>query len=606
MEFAEYVFKTEICLDKSPTDDEKTAKKIAKWISALMNTSGGLILLYSSRPDSDRKRDKWMMGLEFFLTNNSIPESLLQSLVRYRYLETDGQLRIYVFVGQSPSVVIFHFYAFGRRTAGVGPIKDADRVRKMLNESHSSTSGSKCLSQMNELIEGDAFKMDYPIPIQYRESETMEFKHCYSYGRGNSEKTELSCFEATELKHRLGKYLEYLSAFANTHGGSLVLGVDEHGQYPLVRGFPVTQNQEREETSISEYLETRLEKCIWHGDPEYKPVKGQDWDIFYHKVISEDGTERKMIEVRITKHSGGMFLQPPLYYCVDSNGEIEEKKIEWINHLETDTLDVDSEDKQSQLQKHIERGGPEVIGQDVQDKIVPSVPAQDEIISNLPGQDGIIPNVPGAIPACAPVPESKIPKSFKESQSEHKSQILVQGLSIHDCCTKRMVRYIQTCKGENIWYPCIEQTLKKTFRNACSEKVVTFLQAKGWHGVASVIEIAKESNTANGCDLGDHSLIYHVLIINEKEPPTIICCICDHSNCTETKPNMEKLVGYVLDSGAYIEEAVPDEYIKQTVPVNKQYRSTNSTGQQTVPVNKQYRSTNSTGLVCFTLMLRCC
>ena len=56
-EFAEYIFKTEICLDKSPKDAEKITKEIAKWISALMNTSGGLILLYSNRPASDRKRD---------------------------------------------------------------------------------------------------------------------------------------------------------------------------------------------------------------------------------------------------------------------------------------------------------------------------------------------------------------------------------------------------------------------------------------------------------------------------------------------------------------------------------------------------------------------
>ncbi len=499
-----------------------------------MNTAGGLILLYTNRPDSDRKRDYWIMGFESVLANNWISESLLQSLIRYRYLETDGHLRIYIFVSKAPSLVTFNFYAFGRRATGVRPIKDPHRIQEMLNESsHSSANGGICLSQMPDLITAGHVKVNDPIPVIYRERETMEFKHCYCGA------SELPSFEVTKLKHRLIEYLEYLSAFANTHGGSLVLGVEERGNFPVVRGFPITENQEADEKCITEYLKKRLEKCIWHGDPDYKPVMGQDWNVFYHKVLEEDGYgyERKIIEVRITKHIGGMFLHSPVYYIVDGNGDLEEKNMfnEWKLHVQTNNLDVVNRDMQSLLWKHFNREVPKINDQ----------AAPKSIAANLP-EDKPQPDVA----ATAAAAKSKLPMSFKESQSEYKSDIIIRSLSMHDCCTNRMMKHIQTFQGDKNWYPSFEHTQKR-LPGDISEKLMTFLKAQEWNGVASVIEIPMESKVRKECFplTAGHSFLFHVLTIRKHEAPVLMCFIGDKSHCEITYQDLEKLVVWALDSG---------------------------------------------------------
>ncbi len=89
---------------------------------------------------------------------------------------------------------------------------------------------------------------------------------------------------------------------------SLMLGVEESGKFPVVRGFPTTENQEEDEKCITEYLKKILQKCIWHWDPDYKPEKGKDWN-------EENGRERKIIEIGIAKHSGGVFIQSPVLCC---------------------------------------------------------------------------------------------------------------------------------------------------------------------------------------------------------------------------------------------------------------------------------------------------
>ncbi len=555
-EFAEHTFKTEICIEKSPTDAGSIVKEIAKHMTAFMNTSGGLILLYSNIPGSDKARDNWIMGFESHLKNNWIPESLLQALVRYQYLEKDGQLCIYIFVSKSPHLVTFEFHAYGRLATCVSPIKDIQRVQAMIHEPQECSRRTECPSQMRKLLpEDQAFSIGYRIPVEYRESETMEFKHCYcGTSQETSEKTELPWFTANELKRKLGDHLKYLSAFANTQGGSLVLGVEETGEFPVVRGFPVTPNQKAAESQVTKYLKKRLEKCIWHGDPDYKPVMGQDWGVVYHKVIADDGGERKMIEVRIAKHSGGMFLQSPAYYVVDKDGKTEEKKdfSDWSAHFQdiAATSHSDTTDTQQDLRKHTESEGTEINSQANRDNPVLSAPKDQ----------------PQPVTAVAAI-ETKVPRFFKESDSEYKTDILVQGLSMHDCCTIKMSQHIKSLqrKGDKVWFPPIDHIRQQLPNNAHCDKLITFLQAKEQNWLASLIETDKQPDTAREYDVP--GWMCYLLLLGEQEPPLLMCCVGRGSHCDISKQDMESLVADALNIGRVLKR------IFLAITANQQHQS---------------------------------
>ncbi len=537
-EFAEDTFKTEISLDKSlksRTDRDGVVQEIAKWISALMNTSGGLILLYSNTPDSDKDRDNWIQSFEHFI-DYWIPESLIRPVVRYKFLELDGKVRIYIFVCRSRNLVTFDFHAYSRLAASVRKLyaNDYPMVQELLNESGSSPRGLPCQSQMKTLLqEREAFTVDELLPVTHSESETMEFKHFFT--NVESKRVELCWFEADELTSRLEKYMKCLCAFANTQGGSFVVGVKEETKSPVIRGFSVIQNQEKEQQKVTDYLTRKLGKCIWHGDPDYKPEKGKDWDVLYHKVIGEDETERRLIEICIAKHSGGMYLQSPEYYVVDwKDGICEATRKVDIKHWKKLFLAcAGRNDTRTDLRKHIDtnREFAEMDYQEDQDNHGPEVQPQ---------------------PVTAEVAaESKLPKSFKESHSEHKSDIVVQPLKRHDCCTDRMAKYITTLLPESNkmqWYPSMEYIQKRFPSKAYGDRLVTFLQNKAWTGLASVIGIDQQESDTTKIPQG-HSLICHILKISKAQDPLLMFCIASKEQSQLTEQVLSGLVCYALDVG---------------------------------------------------------
>ena len=543
----------EIQVDRSPNDDEKTSKEIGKWTTALMNTSGGLIVLYCKKPDSDQQRDKWLMGLESALVNNWIPESIVQSLIRFQYREIDEQLRVYMFVGKAPHVITFSYNAYGRHATCIRPIRDATRVQQMLCERPSSFSNVEWLSPMKKLLtKVQAFKVGDPIPAEYRENKDMEFKHCYT---DISKRKELHSFGVKELKQRLhgdGGYIQYISAFANTHGGSLVLGVEEGGKFPVVRGFEIS---EEEKQKIHECLHAALESCIWYGNQAYKPCCDRDWKLLYHDVIEQGETSKQqLIEICVPKHAGGLFLRSPVYYMVDKGGALgsnvkqpNNNKTPQDNPSQHEMLELwkkafhacsnsdEETSKQGAIKTHYTTATkiniPAVKCK--QTRHSPDEASVEQHEETDKGPD-----------------ETKLPKSFKESQSVYKTDITVLNMNVRDCCSSKLANHIQTMKNTKTWYPPWQTMQHRMLREARFSDLINFIDACEWSGVASVIsehtdaEDQKDRPSVDNC-----SILCHVLIIREAKAPVLICCVKDTSRSARTQEDLDKMIEFALCKG---------------------------------------------------------
>ncbi len=317
--FADYHYKQQICFTDEP---KKVTKKIASWITGLMNTSGGWIILYCLQPVYFNDVDKWVMGFEKIMKEQWISASTWNDLIPpFQKINYEDQFRIYIYVCKSPHLVSFDFKAFQKQEASTTAITDEGIIIKMLSEEQSSYYPT-CISAFADKF--SSFQFNESLPAPWFESRKLEFKQVYK--KDGKRSVGVETFESNVLVGRLGEYMNYLSAFANCDGGSLVLGVEECGKKLLVKGFKVKENhhdQEREETFVTDYLKKRLGECIWHADPNYEPSE-VDWKVFF-PVVQEDSVTRKLVEVCVNKHIGGMFLGTPTYYVVNSRNELEEK-----------------------------------------------------------------------------------------------------------------------------------------------------------------------------------------------------------------------------------------------------------------------------------------
>ncbi len=306
MEYAEYSFVKEIAINKY---DSATGKEIVKLLTALMNTSGGLIVLYCNTQDWD-KRDSWLRQLHNAITTKWMPRSKYGSLVRHKYWMQDGQLRIYMFVTKSKDVITFECNAYLKYATSTEAVTNNDEVRTLLDAA-GHPNKVECRSQIEPLLKGrESFTVDEPVPVDCEESQQIEFKH---YQKHNADLT----FTAKDLMDKLDdrkELLKNISAFANTDCGSLILGVMENKRGGCnIKGFPAGENLEQEKEIFIEDLTKRLNMCTRvRKRVTSRLVRGSDWDVFLYDVTDKnssnrrvDGTSRILIEIQVVKHKVG-------------------------------------------------------------------------------------------------------------------------------------------------------------------------------------------------------------------------------------------------------------------------------------------------------------
>ncbi len=431
-EYAEFSFVKEIDINRY---DKAIGEEIAKWLTALMNTSGGLVVLYCNRAESDKRRDQRLMNMKDHVTTKWIPNSIYRSLIQYKYTKMNaGQIRIYLFVCKSSGLVTFEYNAYCRHATGIEPMIDRGEVRKLLDGVRDGATDAPCTSQMEELLlERYSFDYNEEIPTEYCESQTIEFKHYICDGK-KAKDMEFSASKMIKKLDRDDELLRNVSAFANTVGGSLILGVKEGGKNPVVIGFEINDNQEKEEMELTRYLENALsDRCIWSGNHDYQPVRGTDWDVFYYNVSHPGCKLRKVIEIRVQRHSGGMFVKPPTCCVVNDNGiPVRLTFQEWRERL----CPTKKEDKGNQhIQTHVRASAesPKELPDSSQPSTGKSTSNVTTVTGDLPeSQDSETVNV-------------KLQKSFEGGEVK----IAIHDLNLLDVALKKWLNILRNTKNKS-------------------------------------------------------------------------------------------------------------------------------------------------------------
>src|SRR4051794_28889835 len=96
------------------------------------------------------------------------------------------------------------------------------------------------------LSEIDYSDIDKALEEKLPEGQTLDYKRDI-YGNGNDDKKEL---------------LKDVSSFANTHGGDLIIGVDEVGGLPTAIPGVVVADLEQEKLRLEQIIRTGIEPRI--------------------------------------------------------------------------------------------------------------------------------------------------------------------------------------------------------------------------------------------------------------------------------------------------------------------------------------------------------
>ncbi len=504
------------------------------FMTALMNTSGGLGVLYCNRAESDKKRDLWLMNLKDHVTSKWVPNSTYRSLIRYKYTKIGNQLRIYLFVCKSSHMITFKYNVYGRHATGIESVTDREEVQRILDASQ-RTSLTLCSSQLQKVLgTRESFGMNEEIPTEYCESQNIEFKHYYD----NETETKELTFVASKLKSRLDRDNELLtniSAFANTDGGSLILGVKESMKHPVVRGFETTHNQDQEERELTGYIAVSLNGCIWAGNGDNQSaVRGTDWDLFYHDVYQPDGNMKKVIEITVTRHSGGMFLKPPTYVFVNDSGDLTHFATfqEWNEKFCASSVSPTKESKCNQLQAHmkasVELKDPTVTREHSNRRLSGTVKKDDFPTTQAAQREDV-----------------KLQKSFEGDDIE----ITVHDLNLLDCCTGRMAKYLDAHQGQRVWYPCVQPPQMKTWNGIQYQNIIEHISKKEWHGIATVIPTESEPGNDSYDSEVKVCMGCYVLIVSTNAHPKLICCFdveLSEDTMQSEKQDSNHLVRYAL------------------------------------------------------------
>ncbi len=294
------------------------AEEIAAVISALMNTSGGVLAVYidasSCKNQVSLKESREKIVRIITETEKWIPGMVFTTFVKARMIEEKNEL--FFFINKTNFLITHYINAYHCDGNDIKPLLEYQSICTMLRGC-SCTAESVCDHHLNTTMTFPSSVKDlavnFEMPFSPLESRTWKYR-AYSWQ---------SCvlpdvLKSASVQHEIRKIV---SALANDEGGSLLLGVTDTDT-PVVRGY-VWDRTLCTPLEVEELMSSIIAGndqsavSIWSNvSLDQKP-----WELFFHQVAG-CGEVRVVLEIRVQQCVGGMFCAMPLAFVINTSGEV--------------------------------------------------------------------------------------------------------------------------------------------------------------------------------------------------------------------------------------------------------------------------------------------
>lgn len=283
-------------------------------VCALLNSSGGdLIIYFPDQTYRNRDLEEPVKRIEQWISK-LIGITMMSKNVELKV----GTHQILIAVKGSYYLVTVDYNMFLPSHAQVNQVQPIETLEKIQDV----VFGKEMLTSSNELpvvqqvfIKGEEMKSTETYSVQYKLFQDAPDKPRTL---------------ADRVTAKSNKVLQCVTAFANYHGGTIYIGVDD--EQHLIKGQFAPKD---EIESIIKKVTIEINKIIWLGLKD-GPSKGKNWDIHFYPVVDKDGKSVEstfVIVIVVARCPGGVFFREPESYNI-VNGCVEKMHLDtWKEYL---------------------------------------------------------------------------------------------------------------------------------------------------------------------------------------------------------------------------------------------------------------------------------
>ncbi len=472
-----------------------SAEKIAAVMSALMNTSGGVLVVCidAARCQKQVQLAECADKILHIITEEEkwIPAIYSEKFINQRTLEEKQE--IVFFITKAMHFVTHSTNAYHCDGNEVKPLQDYDSLCTILRGCSCTPTNICDHHHQNDTGFTPAVVLNFEMPFSTENGRTCIYRYYPLQDRSLR-----GLLRSSSVKNEIKKIV---SALANGNGGSLFLGVTD-ADPPIVKGYAWNRNDFEElQVLLSDFsdMENHTRVSIWSN----LMLDQKQWEVLFHPV-SGCRDDRIVIEVRVQQCTGGMFCAMPVGFVINASGEISflTNFWEWKDAL----LQISKAEMKENVtvDEHLEE----------ETEIAPGSPIlQDtkssDTISDSPRQRAHVEDTGGD-------------KVF-QWWATHSDDVITKSYSFHHCCARDLAEEVLDTRTPFTFFPSAEAVTERN-RNLTGLKIALLDIADRYKdeiGAGVIIEHMDDpSDELSLISEGHH--VYNIVILRQNYRPALI------------------------------------------------------------------------------------